>query len=117
MSGSVVDADYDVSIDVVTVTGRAATVELRIRDDGVEIWHHAQLAAVFDRGLLHGWLQRPDRSLMVGDVLFTLDRSVDVHGRAAIRLDDTRHRVILSLRDVRSWALSDSEVETLRRRI
>ena len=109
--------DDHLTLDVVTVTGRTAAVDLQVHRDDVEVWHHLRRAAVFDRELLRGWLTHPDRSLMVGDVLFNLDHSVDVHNRAAISLDDTHDRVTISLNDVRSWPLSHGELEILRHRI
>jgi hypothetical protein len=101
------------TLDVVTVTGRATPVEFRLRDDRVEIWHHHRLAAAVDRAVLGGWLSRPERSLIVGDVMFNLDRSVDVRDRAAISLDNPHARITISLIDVRSWPLSGAELRAL----
>src|SRR5690349_1283174 len=80
--------DEDVRVDVVTVTGRTTVVEFRVRDDSVEIWHHDRLAASVHRTVLRSWLNRPERSLIVGEVMLNLDRSVDIRDRAAISLDD-----------------------------
>jgi|SRR4051794_34847337 hypothetical protein len=104
----------DVRVDVVTVTGRITAVEFRVRDDSVEIWHHDRLAASVHRTVLRSWLNRPERSLIVGEVMLNLDRSVDVRDRAAISLDDTHDRITVSVIDVRSWPLSDSQLARLR---
>src|SRR5215213_8291494 len=79
--------DDHFTLDVVTVTGRASVIEFQLRDDQVEIWHHHRLTAAVDRTVLRGWLARPERSLIVGDVMFNLDCSIDVRDRAAISLD------------------------------
>jgi hypothetical protein len=105
--------DY-LRVDVVTVTGRTTVVEFRIREDSVEIWHHDRLAAAVDRTVVRSWLGRPERSLIVGEVMLNLDRSVDVRDRAAISLDDTHDRITVSVIDVRSWPLSDSQLARLR---
>ena len=106
--------DEDVRVDVVTVTGRTTVVEFRVRDDSVEIWHHDRLAASVHRTVLRSWLNRPERSLIVGEVMLNLDRSVDIRDRAAISLDDTHDRITVSVIDVRSWPLSDSQLARLR---
>jgi hypothetical protein len=111
---SAIDVDDHLTLDVVTVTGRAAAVDLQVHRNDVEIWHHLQRAAVVDRELLRGWLTQPDRCLMVGDVLFNLDRRVDVRDRSAISLDLAPERITISLSDVRSWPLSAGQLETLR---
>jgi hypothetical protein len=93
-------------IEVVTVSGRAASVELRVRGDRVEIWHHSRQVAVFDRVELRLWLTTPDRPLPEGEVIFSLDHLIDVDGRVAI-----------SLPDVLVWPFSPRDLETLRARI
>jgi hypothetical protein len=95
-----------VMIEVVTVTGRAAAVEVRLRPDGVEIWHHRTLAATFDRARFGHWLDDPAMPLERAGVSFSLDRMVDVRGRVAI-----------SLPDVLAWALSPTELAALELRI
>ena len=94
------------TLEVVTQTGRAACVEVRLRAGRAEIWHHRALLAVFDREILRKWLGDPGSPLASETVTFSLDRMVDVHGRVAI-----------SLPDVHVWTLSPTEMETLQRRV
>jgi hypothetical protein len=93
-------------VEVVTVSGRAAAVEFRISPEQVEIWHHLRRAAVFDRVTLRQWLIQPDQPMAVDEVIFSLDRMIDVDGRIAI-----------SFPDVLVWPLSPHDLEILRRRI
>jgi hypothetical protein len=99
-------SDEHVLLEVVTVDGRAASVELRLRPGSVEIWHHRALTAVLDRVTLRQWLARPGPPLAGEGVVFSLDRMVDEQGWVAI-----------SLPDVLVWALSPTELHTLRRRV
>lgn len=109
-----ISLDDHLTLDVVTVTGRPTTVEFRLCEDGVEIWHHHRLSAVVDRARLRDWLTRPEQTLMVGDVMFNLNRSVDVRDRAEISLDHPHDRITISLIDVRSWPLSPTDRDRLR---
>lgn len=109
--------DEHLILDVRTVNGQPAAVDLQVHPEDVEIWHHRRRAAIIDRDLLRGWLTRPEHSLMVGDVLFNRDHNVDVRDRAAISLDNAHDRITISLSDVRSWPLSPGELETLRHHI
>lgn len=76
------------AMEVVTLSGRAATVEFRIRAETVEIWHHGRCSGVLDRFLLRSWLAAPDRPIVVDEVAFSLDRMVDSDGRVALSLPD-----------------------------
>ena len=98
--------EHRFALEVVTLTGRAAAVELRLYPDLVEIWHHELPAAVFDRAVLRHWLAEPGPDLVTDRVTLSLDRLVDVRGRVAI-----------SLPDVQAWTLSPTELQTLRRQL
>lgn len=93
-------------LEVVTVNGRAAAVEVRLRLATVEIWHHRALTATFDRAVFRKWLGDPSSPLASDGAVFSLDRTVDAHGRIA-----------LGLPDVLAWALSPTELHTLDRRV
>jgi hypothetical protein len=95
-----------VALEVVTTSGRAAAIELRLTGQQVEIRHHGNRVAVLERDLLRRWLAGPRQALAVEGITFSLDRAVDVQGRVAI-----------SLPDVRNWTLSPTELHTLRRRL
>jgi hypothetical protein len=92
------------TLEVVTQTGRAAAVELRLQSATVEIWHHRTLVAALDRDVFRKWLGDPATPFAGDQVTFSLDRMVDLHGRVAITLPD-----------VLAWTLSPSEQHTLRR--
>jgi hypothetical protein len=91
--------------EVVTSSGRAASVEFRFRFDWVEVWHHDHCAAVLDRETLREWLAGPDDPLSVDELTLSLDRLVDRDGRIAITLPD-----------VTEWTLSPDLEADLRRR-
>jgi hypothetical protein len=55
---------------------------------------------------LRTWLNGPDRPLAVDEVIFSVDRMIDVDGRIAVNLPD-----------VMVWPLSPRDLEILRRRI
>jgi hypothetical protein len=96
-------------IEVVTMSGRAASVELRLRRDRVEVWHHGHCSGVFVRNLLRSWLDDPDSrrlALVVDEVAFSVDRMVDAAGRVAI-----------SLPDVTVWTIDPRSLEGLRKLI
>jgi hypothetical protein len=76
------------AIEVVTVSGLAAKVVVRVRLDTVEIWHHEHLSAVLDRQTLRAWLAEPWDLLVVDEVRFGLDRCVDPRGRFVMSLPD-----------------------------
>lgn len=93
-------------LEVVTVNGRAAAVEILVRLGTVEIRHHRTLTATFDRAVFRKWLDDPNSPLASDGAIFSLDRTVDVHGRIAIGLPD-----------VPAWALSPTELHALHRRV
>lgn len=97
------EAGRRIAVEVVTVSGRAASVEFRLLHATVEIWHRRQLCAVFDRRHLRSWLATPGKPLLKGPVELCFDRTVDRAGRVA-----------LSLPDVNEWTLSPTELEELR---
>ncbi len=99
------------TLDVVTGNGQAVAVDLLLHPDSVEVWHHHRLAAAFERGLLRRWLAHPDLPLTRADVMFDLDRTVDVHDRTAIT--DFQGRVAVTLADVQAWPLSPRELGRL----
>lgn len=88
-------------MEIVTISGRAASVEFRVADAVVEIWHHEKSCAVFDRDDLRSWLADPGQRLRTGSVEFCVDRTVDRTGRVA-----------LSLADVNAWTLSPAPWKT-----
>jgi hypothetical protein len=98
-----------VLLEVVTTSGRAAAIEVRVRCQTVEIWRGNRCHGVFDREELHAWIEKPDgaeESVRGNDVTFHLDRLIDVDGRVAI-----------SMPDVSGWTLSPQMLDDLRRRL
>lgn len=93
-------------MEVVTRSGRAASVEFRIGSDYVQIWHRQSCHASFDRVALRNWLAFPREEFAVGEVAFTIDRMVDRSGRVA-----------LTLPDVRAWTLSPEALAGLHQRL
>ena len=94
------------TMEVVTMSGRAAAIEFRIHPDVVEVWHLDRCNASFDRLALRDWLSAPEHPLAVADVAFTVDRMVDRSGRVA-----------LSLPDVLVWTLAPDALAGLRQRL
>jgi hypothetical protein len=90
-------------IEVLTTEGRAASVEIHVRRDVVEVWHRQRCAGVYVRDMLRDWFENPIRPYQVDDVTFSLDRMVDRNGRIAITLPD-----------VTAWALSPVDSGRLR---
>lgn len=99
------------TLEVITGTGRAAAVDLLVRSESVEVWHHHRVAAEFDRDDLRRWLAHPDLPLTRAGVAFGVDRTVDVNGRTAIT--DLHGRVAVSLPDVEAWPLTPGELDKL----
>jgi hypothetical protein len=87
-AGDTGSAGDTVAVDVVTSSGRTASVEFVVRPDVVEIWYRLRRCAAMDRGLLRGWLAAPQAPLVVDEVALSLDRMVDSRGRVAISLPD-----------------------------
>ena len=94
------------SMEVVTVSGRAAAVDFRIGGDTVEVFLRDQCNGVFDREALRNWLAEPESPLVVDGVAFSLDRMVDRSGRVAV-----------SLPDVLVWTLAPEALAELRQRV
>jgi hypothetical protein len=94
------------SMEVVTVSGRAAAVEFRIGGDTVEVFLRDQCNGVFDREGLRNWLAEPETPLVVDGVAFSLDRMVDRSSRVAV-----------SLPDVLVWTLAHEALAQLRQLI
>ena len=92
---------------VVTRSGSGVDIEIRIIPDTVEVWREDRCSAVLDRGHLRSWLAEPTDSIGMGEVMFTIDRCVDVEGRIAITL----------LPDVDAWTLDERTAIRLRNRI
>jgi hypothetical protein len=94
------------SLEVVTTSGTAAAVEIRVQPDTVEIWRGTHCSGVFDRTHLRGWLDTPESAVRVDEVTFSVDRLVDRDGRVAI-----------SMADISGWTLSPQTLADLRRRL
>jgi len=78
-------------VEVVTTAGPAAQLEIRVKDQTVELWRGATCSAVFDRGHLRTWMDALNDTTpppACGDVHFHLDRQVDQDGRVAITMPD-----------------------------
>lgn len=95
-----------IHIEVVEIDGRAASVELRVRLDTVEVVHHGQLVAVFDLDALREWWTAPQGPFGIDQVTWTVDYTIDVRGRAAITLPM-----------VEAWALSPQDDQEVARRL
>ena len=104
--GEAAPVEARVRFEVVTTSGSAAAVECRIRADTVEIWHHRVRSGVFDRPTLTDWLTEPSGPLTAGELIFSLDTLVDVHGRVG-----------LTLPDVTPWALSPAALAELQAKL
>jgi hypothetical protein len=101
--GSVLDV-AGIAFEVVTSSGRAAAVRLRIVNADVEVIHHGRRCGVFGRKELMAWINElPKRPLVADDVAWSVDRWVDRNGRVAI-----------SLPDVMAWTLSPDSLTELR---
>lgn len=96
------------SLEVVTGSGRAALIDIRVRLDLVEVWSNGEhCCGVVDRDVLRAWLiAQPRTSLCFDEVVISTDHSLDIRGRIAI-----------SLTDVHAWTLSPHEQEKLLQRV
>lgn len=92
-------------VGVVTTTGQARFVELRVRLETVEAWYVEGLVAIFDRNRLHEWLSRPSGWIAEGSVVFSVDPR------------PSEDRVEIELPDVRRWTLSAQEQASLKARV
>lgn len=97
--------DARLRMEVVTSSGRAASIEFRFRLDTVEVWHHEHCSGIFDMARLRDWMLNPeDLPLVVDEVTFTLDLT-----------GDREKRVALTLPDVDAWILAPAALENLRK--
>ena len=93
-------------VDVLTTDGANVRAEFRIKLDTVELWHHQELVAAFDRQVMRDWLHKPNGHLVADQAQLTVDWQVDTSGRIA-----------LTLPDVDAWTLSPTERDALYRRV
>jgi hypothetical protein len=98
--------DGTYAMEVLTTSGRVASLSFRIRRDFVEIWHEARCAGIFDKDALRSWLTEPGEPFMADEVMFSVDRNVDREGRVAV-----------SLPNVRAWTLAPVALDVLRARM
>jgi hypothetical protein len=100
--GSVLDV-AGLEFEVVTSSGRAAAVRVRVGGAAVEVFHHGRRCGVFERKVLMAWItQLPGRPLVADEVAWSVDRWVDCDGRVAITLPD-----------VMAWTLSPDSLTEL----
>ena len=45
-----------------------SSVEIRVRPDFVEVWHHEHCGGILDRGILQDWLREPRGALLTDEV-------------------------------------------------
>jgi len=95
-----------VRLETVTTSGRSAVIHLRVLTETVEVWRSDRCQATFDRDHLRGWIDRPETDIRIGEVVFSLDHSLDRRGQVAI-----------SMPDITAWTLSPESLADLRRRI
>jgi hypothetical protein len=107
------DLDERFAVDVVTVSGSAATVEFLIHEEAVEIWFQEQRQAVLDRRKLRNWLREPYTPLVVDEVTFSPERMVDFDFHGGV----FHGRVALSLPGVLVWTLAPHALADLRCRV
>jgi hypothetical protein len=92
-----------VPFEVLTASGQAVEIGLRIRLSDVDCWRGDRCCGVFDRVELRHWLdQMPRVPLSAGEVVLSVDRFVDQRGRVAITLPD-----------VRAWTLNPATLAVL----
>ena len=77
----------------------ASQVEIRVRLDWVEVWHHEHCGGVLDRTVLQNWLTSPRGALMTDEVALVALRA----GNVAFKL-----------RNHGTWHLNQSAVAELR---
>lgn len=94
-----------VTVEVVTTSSRALSVEFRVRMDTVEVWSWEHCGAIFDRERLRMWLAAPFRWVAEGEVVLNVDPR------------SNGDRIALNLPDVAAWTLSPKEFATLRERV
>ena len=107
------DLDERLAVDVVTVSGSAATVEFLIHANAVEVWFQEQCRAVLNRWLLRGWLADPQSPLVVDEVTLSPERMADFEFHEGV----LHGRIALSLPGVLAWPLAPHAVADLRCRV
>jgi hypothetical protein len=98
----------DLSIEVVTRSGRAAGIVIRVLADRVEFWRDDHCVGRFNREHLRGWLTAPHCAIRVGTVTLSQAPESD-------RTPERDDRVAISLPDVPEWAFSPRSLDDLRR--
>jgi hypothetical protein len=93
-------------LEVVTISGRAAAVEFKLRMETVEVWCANHCLAILDRAELRRWLTDPVSELVVDELTFTPMRGLEHHDAIAITLPE-----------VQAWPLSPVELVNLRKRL
>jgi hypothetical protein len=100
------DEEVDVTgvrVEVITTSGCAQAVELRIQPDLIEVWCRDHCCGAFDRQKMRSWLADPGRPLTTGEV--TLSQDPRSGGE----------RIAISLDDVMAWTISPADLATVRR--
>jgi hypothetical protein len=100
------ELDEQYAVEVLTVTGSAASVEFLMHPDAVEIWFQDRCCAVLSRRVLRGWLAAPQTPLVVDEVALSPDGMADSQGRFARNLPN----VVL-------WTLAPDALAGLRMRV
>jgi hypothetical protein len=71
----------------------ASQVEIRVRLDFVEVWHHEHCGGVLDRAVLHDWLGEPRGALLTDEVALVAMRGGQVafklHGHGTWHLNQS----------------------------
>jgi hypothetical protein len=107
------DLDERLAVDVVTVSGSAATVEFLIHANAVEVWFQEQCRAVLNRWVLRGWLANPHAPLVVDEVTLSPERTADFEFHQGV----LPGRIALSLPGVLVWPLAPHTLADLRCRV
>jgi hypothetical protein len=92
-----------IRVEVITTSGCAQAVELRIQLDLIEVWCRDHCCGAFDRQEMRSWLAAPGRPLTTGEVTLSLDPR------------SGGERVAISLDDVMAWTISPTELATVRK--
>ena len=99
------DGAEQISVDVLTRSGRAEAVTLLLRASTVNIWFRGHCCGVFCRVELRTWLAGGGGRLAAGEVTLSLDPRSD------------GERVVISLDDVIAWTISPAGLATVRERV
>jgi hypothetical protein len=92
-------------VEVVTRSGYAEPVSLRLQPDTVEVWFRGSCCGVFDRAEMRSWLAGGRSRLSAEQVTWSLDPRSD------------GERVAISLDDVIAWTISPAELVLVRARV